>query len=127
VLGSDGAELSFLKRRLVKLRGGIMVAPTVEKVLACCEKFFGTTRVQKVPCDAGIQQKDMSKEFGQSDTSCYRGIMFTVKEYATSMSKLTPCSLQRLRKLMVYLRYNGDIGMKICNARVQERKEKRRM
>jgi hypothetical protein len=120
VLGSEGTEFPFLKRRLVKLRDGIMVAP-VEKVLACFEKFFGTIRVQKVPCDAGIQQQDMSKELGQSGNSCYRGIMLTVKELAKSMSKLTLCSLQRLRKLIVYLRYNGDIGMKICNGRVQKK------
>lgn len=39
----------------MKLRDGIMVAQ-IEKVLAWFENFFGTIRVQKVPCDAGIQK-----------------------------------------------------------------------
>ena len=100
----------------------------VEKVLGCFEKYFGAARIQKTPCDAGIQQEDMSKELGLYESGCYRSIiglllylardrvdiMFTVKELATSMSKPTLCSLQRLRKLMGYLRFTGDMGMKLA-------------
>ena len=88
---------------------------------------FGAARIQKTPCDAGIEQEDMSKELGLYESGCYRSIiglllylardrvdiMFTVKELATSMSKPTLCSLQRLRKLMGYLRFTGDMGMKL--------------
>ena len=118
-----------LKRRIVKLKDGLLVVPgtTVEKVLACFEKYFGSAKLQKTPCDAGIQQEDMSKELGPYEGGCYRSIiglllylsrdridiMFTVKELATSMSKPTLCSLQRLRRLMGYLRHTGDMGMKL--------------
>ena len=129
VLDLEGSEISFLKRRFVKLRDGLLVVPgtTVEKVLGCFEKYFGAARIQKTPCDAGIQQEDMSKELGLYESGCYRSIiglllylardrvdiMFTIKELATSMSKPTLCSLQRLRKLMGYLRFTGDMGMKL--------------
>ena len=129
VLGLEGTEISFLKRRIVKLKDGLLVVPgtTVEKVLACFEKYFGSAKLQKTPCDAGIQQEDMSKELGPYEGGCYRSIiglllylsrdridiMFTVKELATSMSKPTLCSLQRLRRLMGYLRHTGDMGMKL--------------
>ena len=129
VLDLEGSEISFLKRRFVRLRDGLLVIPgtTVEKVLGCFEKYFGAARIQKTPCDAGIQQEDMSKELGLYESGCYRSIiglllylardrvdiMFTVKELATSMSKPTLCSLQRLRKLMGYLRFTGDMGMKL--------------
>ena len=111
------------------LQDGIMVVPgtTMEKVLKCFEHFFGAARIQKTPCDSGIQQQDMSQELGQLDSSRYRSIiglllylsrdlvdiMFTVKELATSMSKPTLCSLQRLRRLMGYLKRTGDMGMKL--------------
>ena len=129
VLGLEGTEISFLKRRIVKLKDGLLVVPgtTVEKVLACFEKYLGSAKLQKTPCDAGIQQEDMSKELGPYEGGCYRSIiglllylsrdridiMFTVKELATSMSKPTLCSLQRLRRLMGYLRHTGDMGMKL--------------
>ena len=111
------------------LQDGIMVVPgtTMEKVLKCFEHFFGVARIQKTPCDSGIQQQDMSQELGQLDSSRYRSIiglllylsrdlvdiMFTVKELATSMSKPTLCSLQRLRRLMGYLKRTGDMGMRL--------------
>eukprot|EP00435_Cladocopium_sp_Y103_P009177 s3391_g2.t1 len=125
----SSSGISFLKSRFVKLKDGIMVVPgtTVEKVLACFEKFFGSVRLQKTPCDAGIQYEDSSPELRSSDSSAYRSIirlllylardrvdvMFTVKELATSMSKPTFCSLQRLRRLMGYLKYTGNMGMKL--------------
>ena len=39
--------------------------------------------------------------------------MFTVKELATSMARPTLCSLQRLRRLMGYLKSSGNMGMKL--------------
>ena len=121
------------------LQDGIMVVPgtTMEKVLKCFEHFFGVARIQKTPCDSGIQQQDMSQELGQLDSSRYRSIiglllylsrdlvdiMFTVKELATSMSKPTLCSLQRLRRLMGYLKRTGDMGMRLGMGKENERKD----
>ena len=112
------------------LQVGIMVVPgtTVEKVLKHYERsLVQPARMQKTPCDSGIQQQDMTQELGQVDASRYRSIiglllylsrdrvdiMFTVKELATSMSKPTLCSLQRLRRLMGFLKSSGNMGMKL--------------
>ena len=54
--------------------GGMLVAPgtTVEKVLSCFENLFGQVRLQKTPCEAGIQQGDLSQQLGPGDSSSYR-------------------------------------------------------
>jgi predicted component of type VI protein secretion system len=73
---------------------------------------------KKVPCDAGIQNEDHSQALKASDGKTYRSviglllyvareradIMFTVKELAACMSAPNLCSLQRLRKLVGYLK-----------------------
>ena len=76
VPGCEGSKISFLKRRLVKLADGIMVAPgtAVEKVLSCFENLFGQVRLQKTPCKTGIQQGDLSQQLGPGDSSSYRSI-----------------------------------------------------
>ena len=75
VLGCEGSEIAFLKRRLVRLSDGIMLVPgtTVEKVLKCFEGFFGKVRLQKTPCEAGIQQENQSQQLGPQDSSSYVG------------------------------------------------------
>ena len=40
-------------------------------------------------------------------------IMFTVKELAAAMSKPTLCALQRLGRLMGYLKFSGNISIKV--------------
>jgi hypothetical protein len=57
------AEVSFLKRRLVKLSDGLLIVPgtAVEKVVAYFERFFGPARAQKIPCDSSIQNEDESR------------------------------------------------------------------
>ena len=108
-LKEDGSSISFFKRCLVKLAYGLMIVPgtTVEKVVSCFEKSFGSSRGQKVPCDAGIQNEDHSQALNASDGRAYRSviglllyvarkrvdIMFTVKELAACMSAPTLCSL----------------------------------
>jgi hypothetical protein len=129
VLGCEGSEIAFLKRRLVRLSDGIMLVPgtTVEKVLKCFEGFFGKVPLQKTPCEAGIQQENQSQQLEPQDSSSYRSIiglllylsrdrldiMFTVKELSAAMSKPTLCALQRLRRLMGYLKFSGNIGLKL--------------
>eukprot|EP00435_Cladocopium_sp_Y103_P022585 s4524_g5.t1 len=129
VLGNEGSEISFLKSRFVRLKDGIMVVPgtTEGKVLAWFEQFFGAARLQKIPCDVGIQHEDVCPERGAVDSSPYPSIiglllyfardgidvMFTVKELATSMSKPALCSLQRLPRLVGYFKYIGNMGLKL--------------
>ena len=58
-LKEDGSSISLFKKYLVKLANGLMIVPgtNVEKVVSCFEKSFGSSRGQKVPCDAGITHK----------------------------------------------------------------------
>ena len=76
-LKENGSSISFLKRRLVKLEDGLMIVPgtTVEKVVSCFEKHFGSARGQKVPCDAGIQNEDHSQSLSLSDSKAYRSVI----------------------------------------------------
>ena len=50
-LDLEGSEISFLKRRFVRLRDGLLVIPgtTVEKVLGCFEKYFWCSEDSKDP------------------------------------------------------------------------------
>ena len=113
----------------MRLNDGIMVVPgtTVEKVLKCFEGLFGSVRLQKTPCEAGIQQEDQSQQLEPQDSNSYRSIiglllyllrdrldiMFTVKELSAAVSKPTLCALQRLKRLMGYLKFSGNIGFKL--------------
>eukprot|EP00435_Cladocopium_sp_Y103_P011058 s2028_g2.t2 len=124
-----GSTISFLKRRLVRLEDGLMVVPgtTTDKVVACFEKHFGQAKIQKVPCDSTIQNEDSSPCLSPSDSSSYRSViglllylsrdrldtMFVVKELASYMSAPTLVALQKLRKLVGYLKGTGDYGVKL--------------
>lgn len=61
-MGRTRDSISFLKRRMVKLDDEKMVVPstTAEKLAICFERTFGVAKVQKIPCDAGIQNEDVS-------------------------------------------------------------------
>jgi hypothetical protein len=119
-LGEPGTEISFLKRRLIRVSDGLVIVPetTVSKVVESFEKFFGHARLQKIPCDAAAQQDDSSQLLGAKDAKNYRSIiglllhlsrdrvdiMFSVKELSSFMPAPTLCSVQRLRKLIGYLK-----------------------
>jgi hypothetical protein len=123
------SSICFLKRKLVKLKDGLMVVPgtTAEKVVACFEQAFGQARAQKIPCDSSIQNPDTSQQLTAADGRSYRSViglllylarermdvMFAVKELATYMSAPTLCALQRLRKVIGYLKTSGDMGVKL--------------
>eukprot|EP00435_Cladocopium_sp_Y103_P009690 s427_g2.t1 len=116
----DGSSICFLKRKLVKTGDGLMIVPgtTVEKIVSCFESQFGAARPQKVPADASIPNADTSQPLSAVDGKAFRSvvglllyagrdridIMFTVKELASYMANPTVCSLQRLRKLIGYLK-----------------------
>ena len=126
-LGNDGSSIAFLKRKIVKVSDGLLLVPGTStfKVVKSFEKLFGAARSQKIPCDSGVQQPDVSPELKSSDAKGNRSIvglllymardrldiMFTVKELAAFMSKPTLGALQRLRKLVGFLKYTGDLGV----------------
>eukprot|EP00435_Cladocopium_sp_Y103_P057750 s2135_g20.t1 len=128
-LKEDGSSISFLKRQLVKLSDGLMIVPgtKVSKVISCFEKFFGPARAQKLPCDSSIQNEDKSQMLNNVDSKAYRSviglllylardrvdIMFATKELSACVASPTLLALQRLRKLVGYLKATGDMSMKL--------------
>ena len=77
-LTENGAEISFLKRHIMKLAAeGLLVVPgtTVEKVVTYFERFFGATRAQKIPCDSAIQNDDESRLLSPGDVKSYRSVI----------------------------------------------------
>ena len=91
------------------------------------ERFFGPARAQKIPCDSSIQNEDESRPLTSGDSKSYRSViglllyvardrvdvMFAVKELSSRMAAPTLLALQRLRKLIGYLKSSGDMGMKL--------------
>ena len=100
---------------------------SVEKVVKAFESAFGVARKQKVPCDSSIRLPDGSEKLNSKDCSSYRSIirlclyvsrerpdlMFTIKELASSMAAPTLTSVQRLRKLVGYMKHVGDLALRL--------------
>eukprot|EP00435_Cladocopium_sp_Y103_P055313 s907_g18.t1 len=125
----EGTSISFLKRKLLMMSDGLMLVPgtTVEKITPCFEQHFGPARAQKIPCDSAIQNEDKSQLLNAVDCKAYRSVigllfyvsrdradvMYAVKELASCMSAPSLCALQKLRKLIGYLKFSGDVGMRL--------------
>eukprot|EP00435_Cladocopium_sp_Y103_P000692 s4023_g1.t1 len=83
--------------------------------------------MQEIPCDASIQNEDNSPNLTQADSSAYRSmiglllhltrdrvdIMYSVKELSSCMPAPTMGALQKLRKLVGYLKGSGEMGIKL--------------
>ena len=86
------------------------------------EKEFGKVRVQLIPCDGGIQTEDLSAELPSDQAFGYRSVvgtclylardrpdlLFTVKELSGAVAKPMFTALQRLKKLVGYLKGTPD-------------------
>jgi hypothetical protein len=111
-LGDVGSEISFLKRRIRRLPGGLALIPgtNIDALVQKVEAKLGHVRLQSMPGDANLQREDTTKELSSGDASFYRmavGVclylsrdrpdtVFPVKELASRMSKPTIGSLQSL-------------------------------
>ena len=114
------SEISFLQRRIKRVSTGLALLPgtSAEKVIKLFEDHFGKVRNQSIPCDGGIHTEDLSAELSCDQAFAFRSVvgtclylardrpdlLFTVKELSGSMSKPTLTALQRLRKLVGYLK-----------------------
>ena len=124
-----GTSSKIHRRIITEIDGGLMLTPgtSVSKVVWAFEKAFGSARVQKIPCDGSIQLEDNSEKLKPADASSYRSIiglclyvarerpdlMYTIKELACSMSSPTLTSLQRLRKLIGFMKGVGDLAIRL--------------
>ena len=120
VLGEEGDSISFLKRKLTRLEKGLVLTPStnVSKLVETFEAHFGSVRVQRVACDNGFQLPDVSVHLTAHDAFAYRSavggllylardrpdLAFAVKELSLKMAQPTVTTLQRLRKVMGYVK-----------------------
>ena len=128
-LDGVGTSVSFLRRKVTDMGDWLMLTPgiSISKVVKVFEESFGVARAQKIPCSAEIQMEDVSQKLNPRDATAYRSIvglclyigrerpdlMFTIKELAGGMSSPTLTGLQRLRKLVGYMKHVGDVGVKL--------------
>ena len=130
-LAGNGSSITFLKKKLIRVEDGILVAPDipVQRIVEAFEEAFGPVRAQVLPCDASIQLEDGSQLLSTADATKFRSIVgmslylgrdrpdamfaFAIKELAGKMSKPTLTLLQHLRKLVGILPQTGDLAIKL--------------
>ena len=94
----------------------LMLTPDtrVSKVVKGFEESFGVARAQKKPCSPDIQMEDVSQKLNPRDASALHirsivglcpDLMFNIKELASGISSPTLTGLQRLRKLVGYMKH----------------------
>ena len=123
-LGEVGSSISFLKRKILKTGKGLALIPgtNAEKVVRSYKEHFGKIRAQMVPYDQSMQTEDLTDELSARDSFAYRSVvgvclylararpdlLFSVKELSGYMSRPTHGALQKLKKLMGYLKGTAD-------------------
>ena len=123
-LAGVGSSISFLKRRILKTEKGLALIPGThaEKVIKTYEEHFGRVRTQTVPSDQAVLAEDLTEELSARDSFAYRSVvgvclylardrpdlLFPVKELSGFMSRPTHGALQKLKKLIGYLKSTSD-------------------
>ena len=123
-LGGVGSSVLFLKRKILKTEKGLALIPgtNADKVVKTYEQHFGRVRAQTVPCDQSMQTEDLTDELSARDSFAYRSVvgvclylardrpdlLFPVKELSGFMSRPTHGALQKLKKLIGYLKGTAD-------------------
>ena len=119
-----GSSISFLKRKILKTEKGLALIPgtNAEKVVKTYEEPFGKIRAQMVPYHQSMQTEDLTDELSARDSFAYRSVvgvclylardrpdlLFPVKELSGFMSRPTHGALQKLKKLIGYLKGTAD-------------------
>ena len=120
ILEGTGSEISFLKRRILRVDDGLALLPgnNIAKLIKVWEEKFGKLRTSTTPADPGIQMEDNSQMLLGDDATFFRmavgtclyvtrdrpDIAFTVKELSSYMSSPTVAAMRHLRKLVSYLK-----------------------
>eukprot|EP00435_Cladocopium_sp_Y103_P037731 s1727_g10.t1 len=116
----------ILKRKIKRLESGLAFLPdtSAEHVIEMHEKSFGVATSQAIPCDSGIQVEDKSDALPPKYAFNYRNrsivgaclylarnqldLLSTVKELSSAMTRPTYTALERLKKLVGYLKSTPD-------------------
>ena len=120
ILKSPGDEMSFLKRTYRLEPDGLSILPGRygEDMIEAFEKRYSAVKLQNVPAGAEIQEPDGSPLLGYEEASLYRSLVgsgiylgqerwdvcFAVKELASYMTNPTVGAMDRMRKLLGYLK-----------------------
>ena len=123
-LGDVGSSISFLKRKILRTHQGLSLIPgtSCEKIVKAYEEQFGKVRAQVIPCDQAMLSEDLTDVLSPKDSFGYRSIvgiclylardrpdlLFPVKELSSFMSRPTHGALQKLKKLVGYLKATAD-------------------
>ena len=126
-LGDVGSSISLLKRKLVRLPHGLALVPgtDVNKAIQLFKQSFGRARQQTIPCDNTIQMEDLSSPLSNEETFHYGsvvgmllylardrpGLLFVMKEFSQKVRCPTIVAVQRLQKVIGYLRSTGDFAI----------------
>ena len=118
-LGDVGSSISLLKRKLVRLPHGLALVPgtDVNKAIQLFEQSFGRANA--------IQMEDLSSPLSNEEAFHYRsvvgmllylardrpGLLFVMKEFSQKMRCPTTVAVQRLQKVIGYLRSTGDFAV----------------
>ena len=119
VPGDVGSSISLLKRKLVRLPHGLALVPgtDVNKAIQLFEQSFGRANA--------IQMEDLSSPLSNEEAFHYRsvvgmllylardrpGLLFVMKEFSQKMRCPTTVAVQRLQKVIGYLRSTGDFAV----------------
>lgn len=120
-LTDTGSTFQFLRRTYEKTVNGLKVSPGkyAENMIEAYEEKLGRTKVQKLPCSQEMLEPDGTTLLHAELASLYRSVVgcgiylsqerpdiaFTIKELASSMSCPTTGSLNKLGKLIGYLKH----------------------
>ena len=127
VLDGIGSSISFLKRKIKRVDGGLALIPgtNVMKLVKMYEDRYGHVRPQTTPADASLQMEDSSPSLTSGEATFFRAavgvclylsrdrpdIVFTVKELASRMSNPTTMGIQCLKRLIGYLKSTKDYAV----------------
>ena len=127
VLDGIGSSISFLKRKIKRVDGGLALIPgtNVMKLVKMYEDRYGHVRSQTTPADASLQMEDSSPSLTSGEATFFRAavgiclylsrdrpdIVFTVKELASRTSNPTTMGIQCLKRLIGYLKPTKDYAV----------------
>ena len=114
----------------MKVNHGLALVPrtNIDKLVENFESYFGQVRVQHVACDSSIQLPDVSSNLTSRDAYAYRSavggllylardrpdLLFCVKELSAKMAQPTVTALQRLKKVMGYVKGTASYAVVIA-------------
>ena len=117
-LAGVGSSISFLKRKILKTEKGLALIPGTNAE----KEHLEESELKQCPVTSQCRQRDLTDELSARDSFAYRSVvgvclylardrpdlLFPVKELSGFMSRPTHGALQKLKKLIGYLKGTAD-------------------